>query len=145
MKAEGCEMPRRATVGSAGYDFFAPCDLSFEPGKWTEFDTGVSFDGTEELVKSSNGVYIMQEGQWFLMLVPKSGLGFKYGMRLANTLGCVDADYTSHIRAKFTCEKAFTLRKGDKYMQGIFMPYLTLYGEVKPTAERTGGFGSTGQ
>ena len=29
---DSLKLPRRATRGSAGYDFFAPIDLSLEPG-----------------------------------------------------------------------------------------------------------------
>ena len=30
---ENIRLPRRATAGSAGYDFFAPADITLKPGK----------------------------------------------------------------------------------------------------------------
>ena len=38
---EGIRLPRRATSGSAGYDFFAPVDFTIEPGKTIKIPTGI--------------------------------------------------------------------------------------------------------
>lgn len=69
-------LPRRATTGSAGYDFYAPLDLIIENGKTLKFPTGIKC--------------IMDDGV-VLTLFPRSGLGFKYGMQLYNTCGIIDA------------------------------------------------------
>ena len=57
----------------------------------------------------------------YLKLVPRSGLGFKYNMRLSNTVGVVDADYfdsnnQGHIMAKITCDYPFSLCVGKAFM-----------------------------
>ena len=72
---EAIRLPERATVGSAGYDFFLPmgCCLGKQ---WMLIPTGVR---------------VNIEPGWFMMCCPKSGLGFKYRMKLANTIGVVDA------------------------------------------------------
>lgn len=132
-------MPVRATNGSAGYDIFCPDDIDITPGKWQVIDTGVRLDGTERLLL--DGIPVEQ---WYMKIVPKSGLGFKCMTRLANTEGVVDRDYRDTIKVKITSEKPLHLNKGDKFVQAIFEPYLILLGEEKPGKERTGGFGSTG-
>ena len=84
-----------------------------------------------------------------LKLYPRSGLGFKYRVRLENTVGVIDSDYyysdnEGHIQVKLTNEgsKPMTVHKGEAYMQGIFSEYL-LAVEDEVTEERNGGFGST--
>ncbi|MBQ6324705.1 MAG: deoxyuridine 5'-triphosphate nucleotidohydrolase, partial [Clostridia bacterium] len=71
-------LPRRATAGSAGYDFLSPLAFSLAPGESLRIPTGVR-------ARIDDG--------WVLMLFPRSGLGFKYRLQLNNTVGIVDADY----------------------------------------------------
>lgn len=147
--------PRRMTRQSAGYDFFAPEDIHLVPGQWTDVDTGVSFDGEERLrlyMTSTLSVVGMPDAtieedkqidRWFLMCLPRSGQGFKHKVRMANTVGIVDADFRQTIKARLTADDEITIPRGTAFMQGIFLPYLTLEDEVIPTEERKGGFGST--
>lgn len=127
------KLPKRATAGSAGYDFFAPRDFTLPAGGEIIIETGVR-------VKISEG--------WFLMLLPRSGSGFKYGVRLANTAGIIDSDYYNadnegHIKIKLTGgSRDFAVKKGEAFAQGIFVPYgITVDDDC--TEERRGGFGST--
>ena len=58
MKAEYGPVPCRATMGSAGYDFFAVDDVMLCKGAWVEFDSGVRLDGatiqvTEEEIQEA--------------------------------------------------------------------------------------------
>lgn len=135
---EQIRIPARATGGSAGYDFFLPRTMDFYPLKNQFFPTGIRCVMDE------------YEGDIFLALVPKSGLGCKYGMRLLNTMGVVDKDYAhsgneGHIMCGMSVERELHLTAGDKFMQGILLPFATFSDEVKPTAIRDGGFGSTGR
>ena len=127
-------LPERATEGSAGYDFFMPMDMHFEPGHVFKFPTGIR-------CKMDRG--------WVLLLTPKSGLGFKYGTRLLNTIGVVDEDYyhsdnEGHIMVGLTVDKPLDIKAGQKIMQGIFLPYGITYGDMTKE-KRNGGFGSTGK
>ena len=70
-------LPARATEGSAGYDFFLPYDIEISEHP-IAFPTGICCD--------------INPG-WVLMLYPRSGLGFKYGMRLSNSTGIIDAKW----------------------------------------------------
>ena len=128
-------LPRRATAGSAGYDFFSPLAFTLEPGACLRIPTGVR-------ARIDDG--------WVLMLFPRSGLGFKYRLQLNNTVGIVDADYfgarnEGHIFIKLTNagDRPMTVGAGEAFAQGVFVPFgLTGGGDAR--GERTGGFGSTG-
>lgn len=131
-------LPKRATIGSAGYDFHIPFDLTLRPGRTAKIPTGVR-------VKIDHG--------WWLGVLPRSGLGFKYRVQLDNTMGVIDSDYfesdnEGHIFAKITNdsrnEKVLTLNTGDAFMQGIFIPYGIAYDD-NVDAVRNGGMGSTGK
>ena len=127
-------LPRRATSGSAGYDFFALSDFTLAPN---------------ETIKIATGVRAYIEEGWVLKIYPRSGLGFKYRLRLDNTVGIIDSDYyfaenEGHIFIKLTnCgDKTLTVEKGNAFAQGVFLEY-GITADDDATAERTGGFGST--
>lgn len=130
------QLPRRATKGSAGYDFFSPQNFSLEPGKTITIPTGIRVE--------------MEEG-WVLKCYPRSGLGFKYRLQLNNTVGIIDSDYfysdnEGHIFVKLTNDsnegKILNVNGGVAFMQGIFVEYgLTYDDEVEEV--RNGGLGST--
>ncbi len=132
----GIQLPRRATAGSAGYDFFSTCDVCLQPGESVKIPTGIRA--------------YMEEG-WVLMLYPRSGLGFKYRMQLANTVGVIDSDYygsdnEGHIQIKITNDsrdgKELRIKAGDAFAQGVFTEFgITMDDETVST--RNGGFGST--
>ena len=129
-------LPRRATVGSAGYDFVCPVAVTLQPG-----ETRVIPSGIRALI----------EPGWVLVLCPRSSLGRKYGMRLANTVGVVDSDYSGaenegHILLAVVNggDAPFTLRPGDRMCQGLLLPF-GLAEEEEVTQERSGGYGSTRQ
>lgn len=130
-------LPQRATKGSAGYDFYVPCKMVIKPGQTITIPTGIR-------VKIDEG--------WVLKLYPRSGLGFKYGLQLRNTVGIIDSDYyysdnEGHIFAKVTnrSKKEFDLIKlnaGTAFMQGVFVEYGVTYDD-DADGVRNGGFGST--
>ena len=135
-------LPRRATAGSAGYDFICPMDVALAPGEALTIPTGIRCE--------------MQPG-WVLMLFPRSSLGFKHQVRLANTVGVIDADYfhaanEGHIMVRLTngqspCtvdSHAVSIAKGERFCQGVFLPH-GLAEEETVLAGREGGFGSTGK
>ena len=133
---EEIRLPRRGTAGSAGYDFYSPLDFALEPGQFIKIPTGIRAE--------------MQDG-WVLCLFPRSGQGFKYRLQLYNTVGVIDADYfgaanEGHIQVKIVNAneegKTLTVKKGEAFAQGIFLPFgITTDDEASEI--RTGGFGST--
>jgi dUTP pyrophosphatase len=142
---EGVEMPRRATIGSAGYDFFAPDTYELKPGEWTMIDTGVSLEGDEHVDTLLGRYETFDYLKWFIMLVPRSGLSNKCGFRIRNTVGIVDMDFRDTIKAMVTVDEPYTLQKNERFLQGIILPFGTFWGEIMPTEARNGGHGSTGR
>ena len=128
-------LPRRATVGSAGYDFICPAEVTLAPGEALTIPTGVRCE--------------MQPG-WVLMLFPRSGLGFKHQVHLANTVGVIDADYfhaanEGHIMVRIVNgPRPLTIARGERFCQGVFLPH-GLAEEDEVLTDREGGFGSTGR
>lgn len=131
-------LPRRATAGSAGYDFVCPFDLILAPGQTALIPTGIR---------------VRIDAGWMLALFPRSGLGFKYRLQLDNTVGIIDSDYyfaanEGHIMAKLTNDshshKTLCLRAGERFMQGVLLPYGVTVDDSALNL-RTGGFGSTGK
>ena len=130
------KIPKRATKGSAGYDFYSPIGFILPSG---------------ETIKIPTGIRVKIEEGYFLGLYPRSGLGFKYRLQLNNTVGIIDSDYygstnEGHIFIKVTNDsnedKTVKLNEGDAFAQGIFMEFfLSVDDEV--SAIRDGGFGST--
>lgn len=135
---EGIKLPKRATSGSAGYDFYTPVRLVLKPGKTVKVPTGIRVE--------------MEEG-WVLKCYPRSGLGFKYRLQMNNTVGIIDSDYfysdnEGHIFSKITNDtkedRTVDIGSGEGFMQGIFVEYgITVDDDV--TEARNGGFGSTTQ
>ncbi len=133
---EEIRLPRRATAGSAGYDFFAPVKITLKPG---------------DSLKVPTGICVEMEPDWVLKCYPRSGLGFKYRLQLNNTVGIIDSDYfysdnEGHIFAKITNDsregKTLCVEAGAGFMQGIFIEY-GITADDCVTAVRNGGFGST--
>lgn len=133
---EEIKLPKRATTGSAGYDFFTPFDFSLKPG---------------ETIKIPTGIRAKIDENWVLKLYPRSGLGFKFRLQLNNTVGIIDSDYFNsdnegHIFVKITNdsneEKTVKLEKGAGFIQGIFLEYgITVDDDADGV--RNGGLGST--
>lgn len=133
---EDITIPRRATKGSAGYDFFAPFSFILEP---------------QETIKIPTGIRAKMEDNYVLLLFPRSSLGFKYRLQLDNSVGVIDSDYyfsdnEGHIYIKLTNDskdgKTLVIKKGDAIAQGIFLPFgITI--DDSSSNIRNGGFGST--
>ena len=134
---DSIKLPERATTGSAGYDFYAPAEITVEKGKST-------------LIPS--GIRSRIEDGWVLCIFPRSGLGFKHRIQLDNTVGIIDADYYNssnegHIMVKLSCDAhddghSVTVNGGDGFAQGIFMPF-GITTDDSADGVRDGGFGST--
>ena len=132
------KLPKRATTGSAGYDFYSPIDFELKPG---------------ETIKIPTGIRCLVDENWVLQIYPRSGLGFKYRLQLDNTVGIIDSDYSNsdnegHIFIKITNDsnegKKVKVDAGSGFAQGIFLPYgITVDDDTDGI--RNGGFGSTGR
>lgn len=133
---EDIKLPKRATAGSAGYDFYAPMAFELKPG---------------ETIKIPTGIRAVIDENWVLKIYSRSSLGFKYRLWLDNLTGIIDSDYSNsdnegHIFIKVTNnsleDKIVSINRGDKFAQGIFVQYGTVIDD-DTVEERNGGFGST--
>ena len=133
---DALKLPKRATKGSAGYDFYAPEDIALAPG---------------ETIKIPTGIRVKIDEDYVLQCYPRSGLGFKFRLQLNNTVGIIDSDYfyssnEGHIFAKITNDtneqKTVNVKAGDGFMQGIFVQY-GITEDDDADGIRDGGLGST--
>lgn len=132
---EQISLPKRATKGSAGYDFACPIDIEIKPN---------------EMIKIPTGIRCYMEQGYVLNIYPRSSLGMKYQMYLTNTTGIIDSDYYNaqnegHIIISIVNkgDKILSINKGERFVQGIFLKYYTA-DEEEIVNTRQGGFGSTG-
>lgn len=132
--------PTRATKSSAGYDITLPVDVELPPGKtilvWTDF---CAFMLKDEVLN----IYI------------RSSIGVKKGIVLANGTGIIDSDYYANennfgnigLPLLNTTNEPIKLKAGERVAQGVFIKYLIsdLNTSQKNSAQRSGGFGSSGK
>lgn len=130
------KLPKRATIGSAGYDIFAPYNITIPP------------KGT---VKIPTGIRVILDDDKFLAIYPRSGLGFKYKMQMWNTIPVIDADYSGsdnegHIWVKFYNDspegKTITINQGEAMCQGVIQQFFKTVDD-ETSGVRNGGFGSS--
>ncbi len=113
----GYLLPKRETVGAAGYDFFALYDYTLKPGEIKMIPTGIK---------------VTMEHDDVLLLLDRSSMGFKYNVRMCNQVGVVDSDYYNNkdneghmwIKIQNEGDKDYIVKKGDGMCQGVFVKYL---------------------
>ncbi|MBO7086105.1 MAG: dUTP diphosphatase [Bacilli bacterium] len=128
-------IPTRATINSAGYDFYVPEDIVVKAK-------------TKVGIKTYICSYMQSDE--YLAIHIRSSISIKKGLELVNQTGIVDSDYYHNpdnnghiiIWVKNTNDTDVELKRGDRIAQGIFNKYLKADDDnVKYT--RIGGFGST--
>ncbi len=131
-------LPKRKTKYSGGYDIMALIEYELLPGESKVIPTGLK------------SIFPDDE---FLMIVIRSSLGFKYGIKLANQVGIIDADYYNNedneghilIKLENTGKDVFKINIGDRIAQGIFLKYNIIDDEEEIKNKRKGGIGSSGK
>lgn len=137
LRIDDVKLPERATENSAGYDFFAPEDITLPAKQLTRVMTGVKCELRPYMV---------------LILANRSSNPSKKSLFLANGVGIVDADYYNNpdnegeIGFEFynNSEEDVIISKNEKIGQGIITTYVRVEDD-KATGSRAGGFGSTGK
>jgi dUTP pyrophosphatase len=85
------------------------------------------------------------------MILPRSGLGHKYGIVLGNLVGLIDSDYQGEIMVSTwnRGKESFTLNPLDRLAQLVVVPVLqvafNVVDEFDMSTRGEGGFGSTGK
>ena len=131
------EIPQYATNGSAAIDLrSATDDITIAPGDRALIPTGIAISAERSDVVA--------------IIAARSGLGVKHGINLSNGIGVIDSDYRGEIQVGLmNCGKeAFTIHKGDRIAQLMFLPVFCANFILSETLDETergvGGFGSTG-
>lgn len=131
----GYVLPRRATKGSAAYDFYSTESAVLHPGEKHMFYTNIKASMKPDIV---------------LVLAVRSSMGIKSDIVLANIFPIIDQDYYSNesndgniiICLKNMGDKPYVVNPGDRIGQGMFLKFETTEDD-DATAIRTGGVGST--
>lgn len=139
---ENIKLPKRATVGSAGYDFFMPKEIILYPGQTMMIPTAMKWNQ-----KSENDVSY----KYFLAIYPRSSLGRDYSLREPNTVSIIDADYYGNTKNDghifITLKNEGTsgpcvIKQDMAYAQGIIQRFFLTEDDTTSDV-RKGGFGST--
>ena len=137
---DAAQVPRYQTKGAAGFDLHATQDVRLNSGQTALVPTGLSFEIPEG--------YEMQ-------IRPRSGLSLKSKLRIANSPGTIDSDYTAEVMiiaenistTSFPSDEPIIVRKGDRIAQGVIQKVEQAeffeVEELKETERGEQGFGST--
>ena len=136
--SETAKLPERGSAYAAGYDLFADLQETIEikPHETYMINTGVAME--------------FPEGYWGGVFA-RSGLSAKEGLRPANCVGVVDADYRGPVCLALhnDGEVSRTVVPGQKVAQLVVVPFLAVefdeVEELSDTVRGAGGFGSTGK
>lgn len=132
----GINLPERQTRHSAGYDLATCEDVTIKPGEIVLIKTGLKVEIPDDEV---------------LLVFPRSSLGIKKGLTMANNVGVIDADYYNNpnneghimIPLRNFSNEEVSLEKDERVAQGIFINYLKTDDDKNDASERSGGFGSS--
>ena len=134
----GAKKPVRGTKESAGYDFYAPCDIV------------IPAHGVSENIPLYVKAYL--KSNTFLQLKIRSGLAVKHNIILC-TSGVIDSDYVDNVDnegnicVKFAnlSNEDFTIKAGERCCQGIILNYGKVVDDEFLQDKRIGGHGSTSE
>lgn len=126
--------PERTHRWDAGWDLKAAEQVIIQPGRTEKVHTGVIM----EIPPRHCG-----------MVVPRSSLGTKYRITLANDVGIIDSEYRGEILVFLSNdgEEPYKVNKGDRFAQLVIVEInsmeLMIVDSVSSTGRGSGGFGST--
>lgn len=137
---ESARIPQRGSAFAAGYDLYAaPADgsaIEIAPHSTAMVGTGLAV--------------AIPEG-YFGGVFARSGLASRQGLRPANCVGVIDADYRGECTVALhnDTDEIRTIQPGDRIAQLVILPFLAAEFDETDTLPETergaGGFGSTGK
>ena len=129
-------LPEYSTNGSAAIDLRAciQADVLLAPGSTILIGSGIALDMCEKSIAG--------------LLLPRSGIGYKNGIVLANLVGLIDFDYTKEVKIAVwnRGDKEYIIKRGDRICQIMFIEVVKTKFQWVDSLEESihGGFGSTG-
>lgn len=133
-------LPAYATDGSAALDLRACLDngITVAPGETVTIPSGIAI--------------AIHDPGLVAILAPRSGLGIKHGIVLANTIGVIDSDYQGEIKIGIRNQglEPYSIQPGERICQLLFVPVVQASLRVveqfsEESARGAGGFGHTGR
>jgi len=133
-------LPELATAGAAGFDLCAIVEQSRRVNS-----------GVPQIIRT--GLAFEIPPGYAMMILSRSGHGFKNDTRLANCVGLIDSDYRGEVQVKLTRDPSVAdpviVKTGDRIAQAVIVPVPAVeFEEVESltsTMRGAGGFGSTGR
>lgn len=131
------DLPTRSTKYSAGYDFHSPISFTL----WPKQSICISLEVKCQIKRDE-----------FLLIPPRSSIGFNHFITLWNTIGIIDSDYYNNsknegvinLKIKNNSWHRVHINKNDRLVQGIFLKFDTVENDQTENI-RSGGLGSTGK
>lgn len=130
-------LPTYGSKFAAGMDLYADCSEIMIP--------------PHETVKVGSGFSFQPPKGYCGLILARSGLAAKQGLRPANCVGLCDEDYTGEYIVAIHNDSPYTqtILGGDRIAQLVFIPYehvnLIEVEDLEVTERGAGGFGSTGK
>jgi len=130
------KVPTRGTMFSAASDLYAVEDVELSPGNVGILSCGWAFEIPPD---------------YYVEIVPRSGLACKKEVIILNSPCIIDSDYRGEIKtyAKNVGTELVKIKVGERYAQMILKKVLyTVFNEINElskTNRGSGGFGSTGK
>lgn len=133
-------LPAYATDGSAGIDLRACLDepMPLQPGETKLIGSGIAISIMDPTIMA--------------VLAPRSGLGVKHRIVLANLVGIIDSDYQDEVKVALwnAGSDTYTIEPGERVCQMLFVPVIQVQLDVvesfsQDTERGLGGFGHTGR
>mgnify|MGYP002865172669 CR=1 FL=1 len=135
---ETSKIPSRGSDYAAGYDLYADLqeDKCIQPHTTEKISAGIAIEIPEGYY---GGIYA------------RSGLSVKEGLRPANCVGVIDADYRGPVTVALhnDSNEMRIVHPGDRIAQLVIQPFLAVEfaetDQLSDTIRGQGGFGSTGK
>jgi dUTP pyrophosphatase len=131
----GAKIPVKKHPEDAGYDICSNEKVVLHPMERKAVGTGIRIE---------------PEPNWYVQVVPRSGLSIKNGISVLNTPGTIDSNYRNEIKVILInlSNEDFEINVGDRIAQLIFTPSYSVDFEnvllLGESDRNLGGFGSTG-
>ena len=131
------KVPTRGSEYAAGYDLYA--------ATWEIIDIA-----PHSTVKIETGIACELDINTFGAIFARSGLATKKGLRPANCVGVIDADYRGEIIVALhnDTDEMMSIEPGERIAQLVVLPFIpvefNIVDELSETVRGDGGFGSTG-
>jgi dUTP pyrophosphatase len=135
--SKNAKVPTKGSEYAAGYDLYANT-------------TGIIVIAPHSTIKVGTGISIELSENTFGAIFARSGLATRRGLRPANCVGVIDADYRGEIIIALhnDTNEIMSIEPNERIAQLVVMPFIpvnfTVVEELNETKRGDGGFGSTG-